>query len=177
VWRSLVARFVRDEEVVGSNPATPTQVRGLFAIFLSDRLRAYAAATAAVCRCLRLSPSRLSAPRVSSVGMCVHVHRDRDLAVPHAPHRDARVHVERSQQGRAGVPRVMDANGSYACPGTSNGEAAIEVTWINGLPNFVMNTMAAIRPGRRPRHSSLRRPHPRRLREAEALAGDAKRWR
>ena len=31
VWRSLVARFVRDEEVVGSNPATPTaftQVRG-----------------------------------------------------------------------------------------------------------------------------------------------------
>jgi uncharacterized protein len=28
VWRSLVARFVRDEEVAGSNPVTPTQVRG-----------------------------------------------------------------------------------------------------------------------------------------------------
>jgi NAD(P)-dependent dehydrogenase (short-subunit alcohol dehydrogenase family) len=27
VWRSLVARFVRDEEVVGSNPATPTNWR------------------------------------------------------------------------------------------------------------------------------------------------------
>ena len=26
VWRSLVARFVRDEEVVGSNPATPTHL-------------------------------------------------------------------------------------------------------------------------------------------------------
>jgi hypothetical protein len=26
VWRSLVARFVRDEEVVGSNPVTPTKV-------------------------------------------------------------------------------------------------------------------------------------------------------
>ena len=26
VWRSLVARFVRDEEAVGSNPATPTIV-------------------------------------------------------------------------------------------------------------------------------------------------------
>ena len=26
VWRSPVARFVRDEEVVGSNPATPTRV-------------------------------------------------------------------------------------------------------------------------------------------------------
>ena len=25
VWRSLVARFVRDEEAVGSNPATPTE--------------------------------------------------------------------------------------------------------------------------------------------------------
>ena len=28
VWRSLVARFVRDEEVAGSNPVTPT-VEGL----------------------------------------------------------------------------------------------------------------------------------------------------
>ena len=28
VWRSLVARFVRDEEVVGSNPATPTSEQG-----------------------------------------------------------------------------------------------------------------------------------------------------
>ena len=27
MWRSLVARFVRDEEVVGSNPATPTIVK------------------------------------------------------------------------------------------------------------------------------------------------------
>ena len=26
MWRSLVARFVRDEEAVGSNPATPTDV-------------------------------------------------------------------------------------------------------------------------------------------------------
>jgi hypothetical protein len=28
VWRSLAARFVRDEEAAGSNPATPTKVRG-----------------------------------------------------------------------------------------------------------------------------------------------------
>ncbi len=34
VWRSLVARFVRDEEVVGSNPATPT---GLWAAALRGR--------------------------------------------------------------------------------------------------------------------------------------------
>ena len=35
VWRSLAARFVRDEEAAGSNPATPTQVRGLFLIMRS----------------------------------------------------------------------------------------------------------------------------------------------
>ncbi len=38
MWRSLVARFVRDEEAVGSNPATPTsfkQVRAL--IHSTDR--------------------------------------------------------------------------------------------------------------------------------------------
>ena len=38
VWRSLVARFVRDEEAVGSNPATPTgnrRDRLVPAIFLS----------------------------------------------------------------------------------------------------------------------------------------------
>ena len=52
--------------------------------------------------------------------------------MPHDPHRYARVNVERGQQGRAGVPCVMDANGSYASPGTSSGEAAIEVTWIDG---------------------------------------------
>jgi hypothetical protein len=28
VWRSLAARFVRDEEVAGSNPVTPTIVMG-----------------------------------------------------------------------------------------------------------------------------------------------------
>jgi hypothetical protein len=27
VWRSLVARFVRDEEVAGSNPVTPTRAK------------------------------------------------------------------------------------------------------------------------------------------------------
>ena len=28
MWRSLVARFVRDEEVAGSNPVTPTKGQG-----------------------------------------------------------------------------------------------------------------------------------------------------
>jgi hypothetical protein len=32
VWRSLVARFVRDEEAVGSNPATPTRLSESFGI-------------------------------------------------------------------------------------------------------------------------------------------------
>ena len=33
VWRSLVARFVRDEEAVGSNPATPTKKRQFRRLF------------------------------------------------------------------------------------------------------------------------------------------------
>jgi hypothetical protein len=37
VWRSLVARFVRDEEAVGSNPATPTQKPQVKGQFLRDR--------------------------------------------------------------------------------------------------------------------------------------------
>src|SRR3954452_3818706 len=37
VWRSLVARFVRDEEVVGSNPATPTLWRRPLASGDADR--------------------------------------------------------------------------------------------------------------------------------------------
>ena len=40
VWRSLVARFVRDEEVVGSNPATPTRSRRRRALTRGDLVRA-----------------------------------------------------------------------------------------------------------------------------------------
>jgi hypothetical protein len=44
VWRSLAARFVRDEEAAGSNPATPTMFSQIEARFqdtgagLLDRL-------------------------------------------------------------------------------------------------------------------------------------------
>jgi hypothetical protein len=38
VWRSLVARFVRDEEVAGSNPVTPTSVYPCQGHFLQDSL-------------------------------------------------------------------------------------------------------------------------------------------
>jgi hypothetical protein len=37
VWRSLVARFVRDEEVAGSNPVTPT-VKCLVRVTFGSRL-------------------------------------------------------------------------------------------------------------------------------------------
>ena len=36
VWRSLVARFVRDEEVVGSNPATPTALNQVSSLIGAD---------------------------------------------------------------------------------------------------------------------------------------------
>ena len=36
MWRSLVARFVRDEEVAGSNPVTPTTFHLVRAIWLDQ---------------------------------------------------------------------------------------------------------------------------------------------
>jgi hypothetical protein len=39
VWRSLVARFVRDEEAVGSNPATPTQAESRASLLVLPRPR------------------------------------------------------------------------------------------------------------------------------------------
>ena len=35
VWRSSVARYVRDVEALGSNPSTPT-IGSLFALFMSE---------------------------------------------------------------------------------------------------------------------------------------------
>jgi hypothetical protein len=56
VWRSLVARFVRDEEVAGSNPVTPTV----------ERLVRYT---------LRSEPERLSCTYSSKVQQHVSVRR------------------------------------------------------------------------------------------------------
>jgi hypothetical protein len=41
VWRSLVARFVRDEEVAGSNPVTPTSVFPCHVMFLQENQPAH----------------------------------------------------------------------------------------------------------------------------------------
>jgi hypothetical protein len=68
VWRSLVARFVRDEEVAGSNPVTPTVeplVRCLFRFWIGViELQVQQQSTAA--RQCKLSPSRRSASRVAA---------------------------------------------------------------------------------------------------------------
>ena len=67
VWRSLVARFVRDEEVAGSNPVTPTVeclVRCIFGFWTGVvELQVQQQSTAA--RQCKLSPSRRSASRVA----------------------------------------------------------------------------------------------------------------
>jgi hypothetical protein len=75
VWRSLAARFVRDEEAAGSNPATPTQVKGHspmreVALFyaVQQRLRIELLAQAL---------ERLEGLGVGDLG--VDVHRDVDL--------------------------------------------------------------------------------------------------
>jgi hypothetical protein len=64
VWRSLVARFVRDEEVAGSNPVTPTVERLVRYIFRfwtgAIELRVQQQSTAAVSAgCLQVA----AAPR------------------------------------------------------------------------------------------------------------------
>ena len=95
VWRSLAARFVRDEEAAGSNPATPTQVKGhsprrevaFFDPYSSEvqqRLRIELLAEAL---------ERLERLGVRDLG--VNVHCDVDLRMPQDAHGDARVDVER----------------------------------------------------------------------------------
>jgi hypothetical protein len=68
VWRSLVARFVRDEEVAGSNPVTPTaerMVRYIFGFWAGAvELQVQQQSTAA--RQWRMSPSRRNASRVAA---------------------------------------------------------------------------------------------------------------
>jgi hypothetical protein len=68
VWRSLVARFVRDEEVAGSNPVTPT-VKGLVRCLIgfcvvAIELKVQQQNTAA--RQSKISPSRRKASRVAA---------------------------------------------------------------------------------------------------------------
>ena len=68
VWRSLVARFVRDEEVAGSNPVTPTVkslVKYMFRFWAGAlELEVQQQSTAAP-QC-KMSPSRRSASRVAA---------------------------------------------------------------------------------------------------------------
>ena len=68
VWRSLVARFVRDEEVAGSNPVTPTVkrlVRHTFRFWVGAiELQVQQQSTAA--RQRKMSPSRRSASCVAA---------------------------------------------------------------------------------------------------------------
>jgi hypothetical protein len=61
VWRSLVARFVRDEEAVGSNPATPTNKTGASKYLEAPDLVEYSSSPHS-----RDSPSFRSASRVTS---------------------------------------------------------------------------------------------------------------
>jgi hypothetical protein len=67
VWRSLVARLVRDEEAGGSNPLTPTiRLRKSFGVILrkSMPLKAHARADGA---------SKTSTPSFTSVPLLVNV--------------------------------------------------------------------------------------------------------
>lgn len=81
VWRSLVARFVRDEEVVGSNPATPTSEQG------PDQGNLVGA-------CSVSEPVRLSSRRARKYA-CAHYLALRNLASGHQGRQSARASLSR----------------------------------------------------------------------------------
>jgi hypothetical protein len=96
VWRSLVARFVRDEEVAGSNPVTPTVeclVRVTFS-FLTRGFRLWVQQQSTVAisvQGLAKPPQRLLCGR--RAGICVDLHRDRLVGMSKDPHDHARMHI------------------------------------------------------------------------------------
>ena len=68
MWRSLVARFVRDEEVAGSNPVTPTTKGLVRAIWLDQESGPSAEYSSKVQQCAAHrsdSPSRRNASCVA----------------------------------------------------------------------------------------------------------------
>ena len=91
VWRSLVARFVRDEEVAGSNPVTPTVerlVRYIFGFWTGAiELRVQQPSVQDVSK----SPQRLA--RGGPAGVCVNLHGDCLVSMPKDSHDHARMHI------------------------------------------------------------------------------------
>jgi hypothetical protein len=76
VWRSLVARFVRDEEAVGSNPATPTNKSGGLRADPSHRaglvqLQKYSGLPLRSKRCAASLLNRVESMTAISNGICI----------------------------------------------------------------------------------------------------------
>jgi hypothetical protein len=140
VWRSLAARFVRDEEAAGSNPATPTSSTATCdlgrwpfswrtAVKYSKRLRIDLLAEAS---------ERLERLRVRHLG--VDVHRHIDLRMPQDSHRHPRFHVQGREQGCARVPDIMDSDLADCRFAAARLEPPVEVPRLERRSGAVVNT-------------------------------------
>src|SRR5215218_2371452 len=117
VWRSLVARFVRDEEVAGSNPVTPTnRVPGQRHTQILDRsLRAASTAakySSTSVQDVSKSPQRITCSGRARVG--VDLHRDRLVGMPQDSHDHARMHIEVNEQRGGSVPGAMNGQPTHS---------------------------------------------------------------
>ena len=184
MWRSLVARVVRDDEVAGSNPVTPTTVKPLLREGGLRRLRGQVGGVAA-----------------RAVGMThdipEHVH-DGALAAPRALDRRRARRAHATSRGsararrsvafstasltvhaRASVRRRTRRAGVDANARSSPGTCGARATWRPNASNGSSSTSTPTRaPRRRPRTSRVASPcgdAPRRFRPREGPACGAER--
>ena len=127
--------LVHTEEVTGSIPVSPTQLKGRFRP--RDRpfvilMQQQSAPVAARCQLPSHWPSLRSASRVAGRGhLGVDLHRDRDLAVPHVLHGHARMHIQGGQQRATRFTGAMQGDLGHSPFDDAAFEAAVEVARLN----------------------------------------------
>ncbi len=107
MWRSLVARFVRDEEVAGSNPVTPTRSEVRYPILRLGFLPGTAAKYSSGSPIEAVPQSFERGAGGLGGGLRVDLHGHRDLGVPQDPHHLAGMDIEVDQERGAGPAAVV----------------------------------------------------------------------
>ena len=140
--------LVHTEEVTGSIPVSPTRsaascdhVAGRFCCPYNTEVHQ---------RSLAAQPLTELLERIASGGrgyLGVDRHRDGDLAVPQDLHRHARMHVERRQQGPAGLPGAVDGDPGHSGFDDAAIEAAAEVSRLQRRPVAGREHQTRIDPG------------------------------
>ena len=115
----MAARFVRDEEAAGSNPATPTSSQAT----PHDGTWPFPCRTAAKYS-NGLLPSLFAEPlkrpqRLGVRHLGIDIHRHVDLSMTKYPHGHPRMNVERREQGGTRMPGVVDRDTPDSGPGAA----------------------------------------------------------